>query len=128
MSGRAPSPAAVVEESLANGVEETAGTSGLAASLGVSGDDPCGDQEGEDSTGKEGEEAATAVCYTVPATTSSVTQDAGETEVKWGPDEPDKYHQTGLGISTEVSLQCCREQTSLLVSGNIAELSTAWPC
>lgn len=109
MSSRASSlesPAvAGTEESLTNGVEDSAGGSGL-ASLAVSGDEPCGDKIVEETTGEEGEEAATAVCYTVTVTTSSVAPVPVDTQVNWSRDGADKYCQSlGMGEgSGEVSL------------------------
>lgn len=106
MSSRASleSPA-VPEESLTNGVEDSAGASGL-ASLAVSGDEPSGEKIVEEPTGEKGEEAATAVCYTVTVTTSSVAPAPVDTQVNWSRDDTDKYCQSlGMGISSEGSAE-----------------------
>jgi hypothetical protein len=91
-------------------VDESPGGS-LAASLGVSGDQPCEDKE--EPTGKEGGNAATALCYSVPASASSGTPISQETDVvKWSQDESDKtFHQSlGIAVSSEPS-----REVSLLV-------------
>ena len=92
------------EESLTNGVDQedgSAATSGM-ASLGVSGDGPCGEKHVEEATGEEGgEAAATAAGYTVTITASSVTPTQVDPEAKWST-ESDKYCQT-MGITHEGS-------------------------
>lgn len=98
------------KESLTNGVDEEEGsvTTGGIASLGVSGDQPGGEKVQEEPTGEEsGEAAATAACYTVTITASSVNPTQVEPEVKWSTDS-DKYCQTlGLtdGSAGEVGFQ-----------------------
>lgn len=100
----------VAEETLANGLLQDPGGSGVTVALGVSGDKPCGETTniGEETTAEEAQEATT-VCVTTNSTglaTSTTTSTAiqydqttsnsslspqGTAKVKWTSEEADQY-------------------------------------
>lgn len=105
-------PPAIVEESLTNGVQDSAlcaAASDGVASLGVSGDKPCGEKAkmGEETTPQEleGDDATeAAACNMVTVTAAGVAQTQVNAPTSWSPDEADQYLQSlGMSLSSEGS-------------------------